>query len=43
MFTGHDEGKPQAYTVRTKTEQQAQELKAVMDREIAFVKAKQAD
>jgi len=43
-FIGHDsEGDPQTYSVRLKTEEQAGELKNVLEREIAFVKAKSAD
>lgn len=39
-FIGHEDGVPQTYNVRTKTEDQARELKEALDREIAFVKAK---
>ncbi|KAJ3891075.1 hypothetical protein GG344DRAFT_77278 [Lentinula edodes] len=41
MFVGHEGGASQTYNLRTKTEDQALELKEVLDREIAFVKAKQ--
>ncbi|KAJ4468116.1 hypothetical protein J3R30DRAFT_1674957 [Lentinula aciculospora] len=41
MFIGHEGGASQTYNIRTKTEDQASELKKVLDREIAFVKAKQ--
>ncbi|KIK67144.1 hypothetical protein GYMLUDRAFT_238477 [Collybiopsis luxurians FD-317 M1] len=41
MFVGHEDGVSQTYNVRTKTEEQATELKSILDREIAFVKAKQ--
>ncbi|KAF5389401.1 hypothetical protein D9757_004262 [Collybiopsis confluens] len=41
MFVGHENGVSQTYNVRTKTEEQATELKNVLEREIAFVKAKQ--
>ncbi|KAJ3749012.1 hypothetical protein DFH05DRAFT_1389340 [Lentinula detonsa] len=41
MFVGHEDGVSQTYNLRTKTEDQALELKQVLDREIAFVKAKQ--
>ncbi|KAJ3827303.1 hypothetical protein EV361DRAFT_909383 [Lentinula raphanica] len=43
MFVGHEGGVSQTYNLRTKTEDQAVELKTVLDREIAFVKAKQQD
>ncbi|KAL0578286.1 hypothetical protein V5O48_003697 [Marasmius crinis-equi] len=42
-FIGHEDGKPQTYSVRVKTEEQARELKDILDREIAFVKAKSTD
>jgi nucleoporin NUP2 len=42
-FIGHDDGKPANYSVRSKTDDQAAELQNVLSREIAFVKAKQAD
>lgn len=40
MFVGHDQGASVTYNVRLQTEEQAKELKDVLDREIAFVKAK---
>ncbi|KAF9501936.1 hypothetical protein BDN71DRAFT_1500936 [Pleurotus eryngii] len=40
MFVGHDQGASVTYNVRLQTEEQAKELKEVLDREIAFVKAK---
>ncbi|KAK7035465.1 hypothetical protein VNI00_011758 [Paramarasmius palmivorus] len=42
-FVGHEAGTAQTYNVRVKTEEQARELKEVLDREIAFVKAKSSD
>ena len=42
-FMGHDEtGAATTYSVRTKTEDQAGQLKDALEREIAFVKAKEA-
>lgn len=44
MFVGHEGGgSSQTYNVRTKTEEQASELKNVLEREIAFVKAKESE
>ncbi|KAF9051074.1 PH domain-like protein [Hymenopellis radicata] len=41
-FIGHDEhGAAQSYLLRTKVEEQTTELKNALDREIAFVKAKE--
>ncbi|KAJ8077197.1 hypothetical protein AAF712_004094 [Marasmius tenuissimus] len=42
-FVGHEGGNAQAYMIRVKTEEQARELKEVLDREIAFVKSKSTD
>ncbi|KZT10680.1 uncharacterized protein LAESUDRAFT_755371 [Laetiporus sulphureus 93-53] len=39
-FVGHDEGAPATYKFRTKTEEQANELKYALEREIEFVRAK---
>jgi nucleoporin NUP2 len=36
-FVGHDDGVSQPYRLRLKTEEQATELKAALDREIAAV------
>ena len=41
-FMGHEDGQPMPYRIRTKTVEQAQELKAALDREIEFVKGKGA-
>ncbi|KAH9485568.1 hypothetical protein JR316_0002478 [Psilocybe cubensis] len=40
-FMGHDAGTSQTYSVRMPTETDAQELKGALEREIAFVKAKE--
>ncbi|KAJ8514404.1 hypothetical protein ONZ45_g8061 [Pleurotus djamor] len=40
MFVGHDDGASVTYNVRLQSEDQAKELKDILDREIAFVKAK---
>lgn len=42
-FVGHENGTAQTYNIRVKTEDQARELKEVLEREIAFVKAKPSD
>lgn len=39
-FIGHDEGHSTPYRIRCKTAAQANELKAALNREIEFVKAK---
>ncbi|KAI0645952.1 hypothetical protein C8Q79DRAFT_927042 [Trametes meyenii] len=39
-FMGHDNGQSTPYRIRTKTADQANQLKEVLDREIEFVKAK---
>ncbi|KAE9411205.1 hypothetical protein BT96DRAFT_2265 [Gymnopus androsaceus JB14] len=44
MFVGHEgNGSSQTYNVRTKTEEQASELKNALEREITFVKAKESE
>ena len=42
-FIGHDEGAPVPFRLRVKTNEQADSLKAALDREIEFVKAKSSD
>lgn len=42
-FMGHDDGNSVPYKIRVKTEAIAGELKAALDREIEFVKAKSSD
>ncbi|KAF9263384.1 hypothetical protein L218DRAFT_999705 [Marasmius fiardii PR-910] len=42
-FVGHEAGVAQTYSVRMKTEDQAIALKDALDREIAFVKAKNSE
>ena len=42
-FMGHDDGTSVPYKIRVKTEAMAGELKAALDREIEFVKAKSSD
>lgn len=39
-FMGHEEGVSTPYRIRTKSEEQANDLKAALDREIEFVRAK---
>lgn len=39
-FIGHEDGQSTPYRIRTKTAEQANALKAALDREIEFVKAK---
>ena len=39
---GHSDGLSQTYCVRLSSEEQASELKAALDREIEFVKAKES-
>lgn len=39
-FVGHENGAQATYRVRTKTEEQAKDLKSALDREIEFVRAK---
>ena len=39
-FMGHEEGVSTPYRIRMKTNEQAKELKAALDREIEFVKSK---
>ena len=39
-FMGHEDGRSTPYRVRTKTSEQAKELKEALDREIEFVRAK---
>ena len=41
-FMGHDEGASVPYRIRIKTGEQAQALLSALEREIAFVKAKDA-
>jgi nucleoporin NUP2 len=43
MVVGHENGKSMTYNIRTKTEEQAEELLKALEREIEFVKAKQPD
>lgn len=40
-FIGHDDGAPQTYSIRLAKEEDAKTLKDALDREIAFVKAKE--
>ncbi|TFY60548.1 hypothetical protein EVJ58_g5075 [Rhodofomes roseus] len=39
-FVGHEDGAQATYRIRTKTEEQATDLKSAVDREIEFVRAK---
>ena len=39
-FVGHEEGSSTTYRLRVKSEEQANELKRAVDREIEFVKGK---
>ncbi|KAH9935648.1 uncharacterized protein B0H18DRAFT_419506 [Fomitopsis serialis] len=39
-FVGHESGAQATYRIRTKTEEQANDLKSALDREIEFVRAK---
>ena len=39
-FIGHEDGQSTPYRIRTKTAEQANALKAALDREIEFVRAK---
>jgi nucleoporin NUP2 len=41
-FVGHSDGASQTYCVRLPSEEQANELKAALDREIEVVKAKES-
>lgn len=41
-FIGHDNGTAQTYSVRVPTEENAKELKEALEREVAFIKAKEA-
>ncbi|KAF6760310.1 hypothetical protein DFP72DRAFT_988530 [Ephemerocybe angulata] len=41
-FIGHDKGVAQTYSIRVPTEENAKDLKEALEREIAFVKAKEA-
>jgi nucleoporin NUP2 len=43
MVVGHENGNSMTYNIRTKTEEQAEELLKALEREIEFVKAKQPD
>lgn len=39
-FIGHENGSQATYRIRTKTEEQANDLKSALDREIEFVRSK---